>query len=699
MLRFLRLLLSAAIILSFTAFQPANPPPAQAQPPDWVQMPSPRLPGGTILALAVSPSAPDNLYVLVENPIGINLYISPNGGETWEYRVTFSFAQGIKGISVDPTDPAIVYAGGSDGLWRLDEWLHWEKIAPVGEVFAVVTADLLYAAGRSGVGQGACQDSQYVFMKSTNGGADWTSTELGCAGELDQMAVIASQPEVVYLTGTSFHDRVDQKTVNGGDAWIPLSTQFYGATNSFIIDPEEPDRLVASSSSGLFYSTDGGQTWIAGDKNAINEYGLRLALSGSTLYALPGTVYPAHFYRSDDRGASWWQSVNELPAGGLALAAVPGRPGQLVAGLLGYGVYRSENGGGAWVETNAGIYTPARVNAIAPAPSDDQTLYVSTSTPYPALLRTLDQGAAWELLFRSSDDLPSRSAAGPQFVPTSPSRTGAAWPMPLTLSKIVVHPLDSNVAWAGGKSGLYETLNGVDWRSVESFAAVVDLEVSSIAPDQPYAIAYDRMSYQPYGFHSRFWQSIFYWYEHAIYDLQDISAMAIDPFDPRHILAGSVVYVNNIKMIGIVSSQDEGNSWEPIGTIAADGSVFDLVVSPLDPDLMMASIGYSPVNVVVCSSDGGKTWSNCSAGLPEFDKYAPRSLALDDFGSAYLGSRGVYTRTRGEDTWHPFGLSGQSIDALAVYSGERRILYAAAGHELWLRMLPGWRSWLPLVGK
>jgi photosystem II stability/assembly factor-like uncharacterized protein len=81
---------------------------------------------------------------------------------------------------------------------------------------------------------------------------------------------------------------------------------------------------------------------------------------------------------------------------------------------------------------------------------------------------------------------------------------------------------------------------------------------------------------------------------------------------------------------GLYRSEDGGKRWEKVIDISENTGINNVVMDPVDPDIMYATseqrrrhvytkIGGGPESAVYRSSDGGKTWEKSMKGLPSVD--------------------------------------------------------------------------------
>jgi hypothetical protein len=158
----------------------------------------------------------------------------------------------------------------------------------------------------------------------------------------------------------------------------------YREVNSLVITPSNPQVLYAGTwkvsegaESGVFKSTNGGESWVAKNSGLTNLYVWSLAMDPSNpqvLYA--GTLGGGGgVFKSTDGGESWVQKNNGLPSYPFveSLAIDPSNPQVLYADSG--GVFKSTNGGESWVAKGL---TGPEVDSLAIDPSNPQVVYAGT---------------------------------------------------------------------------------------------------------------------------------------------------------------------------------------------------------------------------------------------------------------------------------------------------------------------------------
>jgi photosystem II stability/assembly factor-like uncharacterized protein len=155
-----------------------------------------------------------------------------------------------------------------------------------------------------------------------------------------------------------------------------------------------------------------------------------------------------------------------------------------------------------------------------------------------------------------------------------------------------------------------------------------------------------------------------------------IGALAVDPFDPEHLLAGGVAHVQG-EASGLFVSLDGGVSWARVPFVG-DSPYFchDIRFQPGQQGLVYATISaLGSKNGIWRSRDSGASWQQLRGGLPSPDLIGRTSLALAPSDPSVLYAQlsrkgtvlGVYRSADGGDTWASIGG--------AHFVGERQMSY------------------------
>lgn len=249
----------------------------------------------------------------------------------------------VVAVAGDPTDPMVFYFGAcAGGVWKtIDGGIYWRCVsdgflgsAAVGAI-AVSRADhnVIYA----GMGETTIRlDVSYGdgVYKSTDAGRTWTHAGLRATKHIGRICIHPTNPDLVYVAalGDIFgphEERGVYRSRDGGKNWekVLYRSADAGAVD-LSMDPNNPRILFATfwetrrnfwnissggPGSGLFRSTDGGDTWQEITRapglpdGALGKLGVAVspAMAGRVWALIETTSDKTGLYRSDDYGARW----------------------------------------------------------------------------------------------------------------------------------------------------------------------------------------------------------------------------------------------------------------------------------------------------------------------------------------------------------------------------------------------------------
>ena len=237
---------------------------------------------GQIARVIVHPDNPDLVYVAVQGQIWgpseqRGVYRSNDGGQTWEPVLQIDNETGATDLSMDPTNPRVIYAamwehgrkpwfiksGGTvGGIFKTtDGGDNWEKmsgglpelIGKIGldvsasnpsRVYAIVEAELdkggLYRTDDSGETWELMNGDRILWSRA------WYYIHLK-ADPLDE--------NTVYVLNAPF-----MKSIDGGKTFEKKSTP-HGDHHDHWINPKNSDNMINGNDGGATVTFDGGESW------------------------------------------------------------------------------------------------------------------------------------------------------------------------------------------------------------------------------------------------------------------------------------------------------------------------------------------------------------------------------------------------------------------------------------------------------
>jgi photosystem II stability/assembly factor-like uncharacterized protein len=214
-------------------------------------------------SFAIDPQNPNIMYAGFWPPnTPPRISKSIDGGYTWTDSQFSLTSPGccslVAAVAADPQNPDIVYAGTADdgngfpgGLWKSEDGgVSWVYLVSSNINFITIdprNPGTIYVNGFN-----------FSLLKSTDGGQTWVNTQYGTCGSNDivdpagSLLVIAPQnSDTLYCAGS---DNVFRST-DAGASWNLVGSGLVGSVYSLTIDPQNPTRLYAGTTAGLFVLT------------------------------------------------------------------------------------------------------------------------------------------------------------------------------------------------------------------------------------------------------------------------------------------------------------------------------------------------------------------------------------------------------------------------------------------------------------
>jgi len=445
---------------------------------------------------------------------------------------------------------------------------------------------------------------------------------------------------------------------DGGDTWQTASAGLDAYANVQTLLQDNQDGTLYAGTEGLgpnggvlgnttgettiSRSRDGGETWEDAG-NGLNLADVRSLQQGNqdrTLYA--GTSRGVFRFRDGD---DTWEAVSaDLTDTNVLTLLQDSRDGTLYAGTSS-GVFRFRDGDDTWEAASAGL-TGIDVRALL-QDSRDGTLYAGT---WNGIYRSKDGGNTWEA--------------------TSAELTGR---YVLTL----LQDSQDGTLYAGTSNGVFCSRDGGDiWESAS--VGLEGIYVLTLLQDSQDGTLYAGTS------------------GHGVYRSQDGG----DTWESTS--AGLAEYANVLTLLqdsrdgtlyagtssGVFRFRDGDDTWE-----AASTGLTGIDVRALLQDSRDGTLYAGTWNGIYRSKDGGNTWEAASTGLTGVDVHTLLQDSQD--GTLYAGTgRGIYRSKHGGDTWEAAvsaGLTGVDVQTLlqdsrdgTLYAGTEIGIYRSKdGGDTW----------------
>lgn len=522
------------------------------------------------------------------------------------------------------------------------------------------------------------------LVSSTNAsaGVDRWTTGGPWGGIVRAFAVDPQRTDTVYAASM----RGTFRTTDGGASWSPTVSSPPDPILALAIDPSEPEILYAGIEyQGVFKTPDGGVTWSkTGDLGTVS----RLIVDPRN----PRIVWAgtdAGVYKSED-GADSWTRVLDADAG-PGLTMDPASSAVLYAGAQGQSgrIFRTQDGGATWA--NLEVPTAFSISSIGADPSSSAVLYAGTGGA--GLFQSVDGGGTWvqldlgrPTLYIDSIDVGSQSP-GSLLVATdvgvyTSQDGGTHWtntgpPQPpghfFGLYTFAAGP--DGVWYVGREDGVDKSVDaGASWTAINvglGQASVPSLAIDPFQPSTVYAGSVDA----PYLFQSSDGGAS--WNGYVGDSIGPVHAVAFDPSEPGLLYAGGDG--------GVWRSADRGLDWNQLLPSGPDGpgTVLSVAIEPQRPQTLFAGLSccdfFFPLGLFK-SSDGGATW--VQDGLD--DLASINALALrPDAAVLYVGASagrfgrgaGLFRSTDDGLSWSPTSVTSPIASplveprTLAVYAG------------------------------
>ena len=579
-----------------------------------------------ISRIVVSPRDPQLVYVAaLGHAFGPHpdrgVYMSRNGGESWDKVLYLDDKHGAADLDIDPENPNVLYAG----LWRFERkpWTHtsgseegglWKSV-DAGRTWKKLEKGLPRLLGRIAVKVAPSNPQVVYVLAESKEGTVFRSTDRG-----ETFTEMSREPNVVnrgfYYTDLrvdpSNEDRVYavsselQLSPDGGKTWKRISRSTHVDFHALWIDPKDPARMWQGQDGGLAVTYDRGENWAYQNNIAIGQFYQVFADDAEPFYNLGGGM--------QDNGTWWGPSRTKEPAGILNddwRMVNFGDGFFLVRHPEDSQVFLSEFQGGAIARTDMRTREqqeaspqPRRADGapvstlkyrfnwntpIVASPWDGKVVYFTGNVVF----RTRDFGLTWETIspdLTTNDPAKQKDAGGPVFTENTTAEYHC------TIISFAESAGEKGVLWVGTDDGLVQVSrdDGKTWTNVtaavpgvKAASPVSHVEPSRTAGGTAY-VTFDRHmfdDFRPYLYKTTDYGKSFVALGTA--GLPDSAYLHVVREDPR---VPSLLYAGT--ELGLYASYDTGKTWSSLhGKNLPTVAVHDILVHPRENDLILATHG------------------------------------------------------------------------------------------------------------
>ncbi len=616
----------------------------------------------------------------------------------------------INTLEFDPLVPSILWIGSAGGgVWKsLDAGNSWQNKTPDLPILSIAdiaihptNTDTVYMAsgdcygyvGSSGDFWGGIYSGG--IFKSYDGGVTWDTAGLNIDQDVRRtilrLLINPSQPDILLAaTNNGLY-----RTTNGTASWSKVSNQ---AFFDLEIKPGSPSTIYASDNDAVYKSTDFGATWVLLQDLTSASGRTSLAVSQANPNILYFWSEGGDFYRSTNGGNSF--QIRTSPNDDFSfygyydnvLEVSNGDPNLIFVG--GLNMVKSTDGGMTWTEITSwnswpnADYVHADMKDIKFQPSNESTMYSCNDG---GIFVSYNSGASWSDIsaglsiaqfyrISTAQTNPNIFYVGQQDNGVS-RRVGNVWTKVRGGDgmNVLVDHTNSEVVYASLQYGnLALSIDGGqnfdDVSPTTGGAWITPFIMHPIDPNILFA-GYDDVYKTTDGGGS--WVNI----SSSIASGSNFTFLGIGESNTNYIYAGRPGSLHRTK--------DGGSTWSSItsGLPISNSHLFsDIAVSTENESKIWVTVsGYTSGAKVYASKDAGATWTNVSGTLPNipvnaivFQKHSKDLV--------YIGTDfGVYYKDSTMSDWLPFneGLPIVNISDLEINYTSETLFAATYGRGVW----------------
>ncbi|MBI5917498.1 MAG: T9SS type A sorting domain-containing protein [Bacteroidetes bacterium] len=583
---------------------------------------------------------------------GVGILRSNDSGMTWAESLDFSFDQnkGIWDIEVAPSNPSLVFAATTDGVYKsADGGGTWSLVHNV-----VLATDVVVHPTNPDLVLAACGNfgsPGYGIYRTTNGGTSWTKMTAGLPANFNGKILLdrsTSAPQVIYASiGNGFSSAEGAswlcRSNDFGATWSIKTTTDYSKwqgwySHDVAVHPSNPEQVIVIGID-VWKSTNGGTTIT--QKSQSSNGGI-----GFTNPPIEGPDGGPEFVHSDCHDVIYHPTQHNI-----LYVADDG------------GIHRSTDGGETFRSCSGRLQTAQFYNGFSNSSTDENFCIgglqdngsirlnpdIDAETGLPVTWRRLFGGdGSWSAINQQNDLISyvswqtlnvNRSTDGFNYGGLDIPKSG-----PISfIAPYATAPSNGNVLYAGSATIAKSTDGGDSWTTTNNGLPLdgnpmLSLSISSQNPDVAYAAT------APYSGNQR----------------------------------------------GVFVTPNGGTTWTNVSGGLPDRFPMDLEVDPTDDAVAYIAFSGYGTGHVFRTTDHGATWADISGGLPDLPTNA---ICVDPLfpNNIYVGNDlGVFSSVDNGLTWQTYqeGLTdAATVFDLKISPANRKLRAATHGSGVFQRDL------------
>jgi photosystem II stability/assembly factor-like uncharacterized protein len=554
-----------------------------------------------IARIVVHPTDPDTVWVAAQGALygpgpDRGVFKSTDGGTTWRKVLYVDERTGAAELSIDPTNPRILYAatweygrlpwkvisgGPGSGLYKSsDSGETWQRMteglpSEMGKMAVAVSRsnpEKVYALIESD----STKDARGLYV-SANAGKSWSQVSsdprlVQRAWYYIELFVDPKNEQTIYVLSAPF-----LRSDDGGRTWTVMSTP-HGDHHDMWINPDDPDNFILLNDGGASITFDRGASWSTQSNMPTAQF-YRINVDNR---------FPYRIYGGQQDNTSVVIASRELGGGGITprswapsaggesafLAFDPDNPRVVLGG--------SYQGTIEAIDTDAAAGTNIMAAPIQYLGMDAKDMKYRFNWNAPIIWSRHEANAYYHgahVLLKSTDLGRTWRAVSPDLTRNEPDKQGpGGGPFTNeavgaenygTLAYVAESPHENGVLWTGSDDGLVHVTRdgGATWRNVTPPGLAECL----------------------------------------------VNAIEISPFDRGTAYIATTRYKFNDHAPGLYKTTDYGATWTKIDR-GIPANAFTRVVreDPVRRDLLFAGTELG----VFLSWNGGRDWSPFQLNLP-----------------------------------------------------------------------------------